>query len=298
MNTRSFWISGLAAGLLMIGGIGIAMIASIPYTPDGASAMGIGILLLCFSYFWMIVSAIAGVWLYQRSGNTVSIKEGLFIGGISGIFAITLAMIYGIVQLATQPESILKDISIAGISEFLVLIGGPVSSVLFTAGFGGFLGGILFQKKNNEIAAAPKISEVIINNPALDENANSANINQTTKMAVTNKSPITASLLSLFLLGGAGQIYLGQWKKGLALIIATIFGFFIFTIPIGASDAFNTAHKMKSGDPLGEWEFNLTGKTIGLAVIGLIGVIVIFNLLIFLGVLLIGYMQGTVNLPT
>jgi len=47
------------------------------------------------------------------------------------------------------------------------------------------------------------------------------------------KSPILAGVLSFFLLGGAGQFYLGQWKKGLALILATlILSGFLIGIPI------------------------------------------------------------------
>ena len=43
-------------------------------------------------------------------------------------------------------------------------------------------------------------------------------------ITLSNKSPIGAAILSFFLLGGAGQIYLGQWKKGLVSD-----GFHLFT---------------------------------------------------------------------
>lgn len=76
------------------------------------------------------------------------------------------------------------------------------------------------------------------------------------------KSPAVAALLSLFLLGGAGQIWLGQWKKGVVLIAVTvgllwltagIWGWFMFIV--GALDAHQVAAKLKAGAPVGEWDW-------------------------------------------
>ncbi|MFQ5409820.1 MAG: NINE protein, partial [Anaerolineales bacterium] len=36
------------------------------------------------------------------------------------------------------------------------------------------------------------------------------------------KNELVAALLSLFILGGVGQMYLGQTKKGIILVVATI----------------------------------------------------------------------------
>ncbi len=48
-------------------------------------------------------------------------------------------------------------------------------------------------------------------------------IQSKTQVAPANppKDPIIALVLSLILLGGAGQIYLGQTTKGIVLIVAT-----------------------------------------------------------------------------
>ena len=90
-------------------------------------------------------------------------------------------------------------------------------------------------------------------------------------ITASNKSPILASLLSFFLLGGAGQIYLGQWKKGLTLMISTFFLNFMFIgilIPIiGIGDAYGTAQKLSNENSVGEWEFNINWKVSGLVAI-------------------------------
>jgi len=83
------------------------------------------------------------------------------------------------------------------------------------------------------------------------------------------KSPVLAAVLSFFLLGGGGQIYLGQWKKGLALMAASfilsfaLVGFFVNLL--GAGDAYGTAKKMNEGFAVGEWQFNINWKSIGIA---------------------------------
>lgn len=83
-------------------------------------------------------------------------------------------------------------------------------------------------------------------------------------IASSNKSPFVAVLLSSFLGGGAGQIYLGQWKKGITLILATVLtSFFIIGIFIGlygAIDAYAIAQKMRDGHSVGEWEFGFSWK--------------------------------------
>jgi TM2 domain-containing membrane protein YozV len=85
------------------------------------------------------------------------------------------------------------------------------------------------------------------------------------------KSPILAAALSLLLFGGAGQIYLGQWKKGLTLILATLLLSSLFIgIPIGiigVGDAYGTAKKLRDGDAVEEWKFNIDWKVTGLVAI-------------------------------
>jgi hypothetical protein len=90
-------------------------------------------------------------------------------------------------------------------------------------------------------------------------------------IAPSGKSPVLAAGLSLFLFGGAGQIYLGQWKKGVALILATwllsvvLVGVIIGILGVG--DAYGTAVKLRAGEPVGEWEFNINPKVAGLALL-------------------------------
>jgi TM2 domain-containing membrane protein YozV len=99
----------------------------------------------------------------------------------------------------------------------------------------------------------------------------SATENAPTLIVASNKSPMLATALSFFLFGGAGQIYLGQWKKGLALILATwLLSGVVVGIPIaiiGVGDAYGTAKKLSAGNPVGEWEFNVNWKVVGLVVI-------------------------------
>jgi TM2 domain-containing membrane protein YozV len=75
------------------------------------------------------------------------------------------------------------------------------------------------------------------------------------------KNPIVAAILSFFLLGGVGQLYLGQQKKGIILIVIWILGWctggivtFIVSI-VGAIDAFVMADKLQKGEPIGDMQW-------------------------------------------
>ena len=73
------------------------------------------------------------------------------------------------------------------------------------------------------------------------------------------KSPVLALVLSLLLLGGAGQIYLGQVTKGIVLIVATLLlsciGIGIIVWIVGIIDAYMIGQKLERGEPVEEWEF-------------------------------------------
>lgn len=73
------------------------------------------------------------------------------------------------------------------------------------------------------------------------------------------KDPIIAAVLSVLLLGGVGQMYLGQTKKGIILIVATLVLSCIgigFLIPfVGAYDAYVIGNKLKEGKSVGDMEF-------------------------------------------
>ena len=74
------------------------------------------------------------------------------------------------------------------------------------------------------------------------------------------KDPVIAAVLSFFLLGGAGQLYLGQQKKGILLMVVTVvlycaFGLGLIINIVGAYDAYVVGNKLKMGQPVGEMEF-------------------------------------------
>jgi TM2 domain-containing membrane protein YozV len=85
------------------------------------------------------------------------------------------------------------------------------------------------------------------------------------------KSAALAAMLSFVLFGGTGQIYLGQWKKGLVLIVS---GLFLITLGIGipiwiigVADAYGTGQKLENGEQVGEWQFNIHWKLAGFLVL-------------------------------
>ncbi len=73
------------------------------------------------------------------------------------------------------------------------------------------------------------------------------------------KSPWLASVLSLFLFAGCGQIYNRQVGKGILLIILCIICWsedlgFILQI-VGGIDAYRIAAKINGGRQVGKWEW-------------------------------------------
>ena len=75
----------------------------------------------------------------------------------------------------------------------------------------------------------------------------------------SRRNPIVAFWLSLILFGGSGHIYLGQIKKGLLLIVLTlflwIFGLGWLVTIAGTLDAYILAKKLRKGQSIGEWMF-------------------------------------------
>ena len=83
----------------------------------------------------------------------------------------------------------------------------------------------------------------------------------------SGKNPLVAALLSFFLFGGVGQIYLGQTAKGAALIggffvsicilsfiaIGPFLGFAICVI--GAYDAYQIGTRLQNGESVAAWKF-------------------------------------------
>ncbi len=73
------------------------------------------------------------------------------------------------------------------------------------------------------------------------------------------KNAILAAILSLLLLGGVGQIYLGQIKKGVILIVATLIlscvGIGLIIPVLGAIDAYMMADKLQKGETIGDMQW-------------------------------------------
>jgi len=74
-------------------------------------------------------------------------------------------------------------------------------------------------------------------------------------------NPIVVAILNLWLLGGVGYIMMGQKKKGIISIVATILLSCVgigFLIPIlTAYDAYLLGQKLQSGQAIGENENGL-----------------------------------------
>lgn len=76
------------------------------------------------------------------------------------------------------------------------------------------------------------------------------------------KNPVVATLLSLLLVSGLGQLYLGQTAKFVAMLLTNILAGVvsggILVIPmviIEAIDAYKIGRKLEQGQPVGQWEF-------------------------------------------
>ncbi len=75
------------------------------------------------------------------------------------------------------------------------------------------------------------------------------------------KNAILALILSLLLFGGVGQLYLGQTKKGIILIVAWFLGWCTFGILtsiaaiVGAIDAYIIGDKLAKGEAVGDMQW-------------------------------------------
>ena len=75
------------------------------------------------------------------------------------------------------------------------------------------------------------------------------------------KNAILAAILSLILFGGVGQLYLGQQKKGIILIVVWVLGWCSFGIIttiaaiVGAIDAYMMADKLQKGETIGDMQW-------------------------------------------
>lgn len=83
----------------------------------------------------------------------------------------------------------------------------------------------------------------------------------------SGKSPLAAALLSFFLFGGVGQIYLGQTTKGIVVVavyivclcVLSFVGIGVLLAPVisivGAIDAYQIATRLQNGESVDAWKF-------------------------------------------
>lgn len=73
------------------------------------------------------------------------------------------------------------------------------------------------------------------------------------------KSAIVAAILSLLLFGGVGQIYLGQTKKGIIIVVASLVlscvGVGFITWIVGIIDAYMMGDKLQKGESIGDMQW-------------------------------------------
>ena len=73
------------------------------------------------------------------------------------------------------------------------------------------------------------------------------------------KNAVIAAVLSLILFGGVGQIYLGQTKKGIIIIVASVVlscvGIGFITWIVGIIDAYMMGDKLQKGESIGDMQW-------------------------------------------
>jgi hypothetical protein len=147
MNSKSFWTASVSGAVLSL------LVSNLPI-------ISFVNCLLCGG-FWG--SAIFAVWLYQRLGNEVSIRQGVSVGAVSGLisgilgFALSfvgLAGAQGFLNTAQQflpPDATkgMEDLPIWGAYIFNFL--GVILEVGFGA-LGGWIGAVIFDpnRKNRK----------------------------------------------------------------------------------------------------------------------------------------------------
>lgn len=140
MNTKNFWIAAAAGGTLSV------LISNLPY-------VGFVNCLLCAG-FWG--SAIFSVWLYRRLNGSLSLREAVRVGAVSGLIAGVLGLLLSIFGLAgvqgmlNGMEGIVPAEDLQGMEEIPAWAGWLVNimGVAIEFGFGalgGWIGGTLLN---------------------------------------------------------------------------------------------------------------------------------------------------------
>jgi hypothetical protein len=140
MNTKNLWIATLS-------GAAVSLLAS------NLPLIGFVNCLLCGA-FWG--SAIFAVWLYRRLSGTVSVRQGVQIGLLTGLvaglvgFGLSFAGLAGAQGFLKGAEQFLPPDATQGMDEFPAWAGLIFNflGILFNVGFGalgGWIGGVIFN---------------------------------------------------------------------------------------------------------------------------------------------------------
>jgi hypothetical protein len=141
MNTRNLWIASLTGAVLT------TLVSNLPL-------VGFVNCLLCAG-FWG--SAIFAVWMYRRLGSTLTVRQGVTIGTLTGLCAGVLGFLlsfFGLVGMEGLMNSVgpfLPADATQGIASSLPTWGtivfnliGVIFNILFGT-LGGFIGGSIFK---------------------------------------------------------------------------------------------------------------------------------------------------------
>jgi hypothetical protein len=140
MNTRNLWIASLSGAALSL------LVSNLPY-------IGFVNCLLCGA-FWG--SAIFAVWLYRRLSGTLTIRQGVKIGALTGLlagvigFALSFAGLSGAQGFLNSARQFLPADATQGMND-IPAWGALVFNflgVLFNIGFGtlgGWIGAVIFN---------------------------------------------------------------------------------------------------------------------------------------------------------
>lgn len=140
MNTKNLWIASLSGAAISLA------VANLPFISF------VNCLLCCG--FWG--SAMFAVWLYQRLGNLVSIRQGITVGALSGLiagvvgFALSFAGLAGAQGLLNNAQQFLPADATQGMED-IPAWGAYIFNflgVLFEVGFGalgGWIGAVIFD---------------------------------------------------------------------------------------------------------------------------------------------------------
>ncbi len=148
MNTKNMWIAVLSGAVLT------TLVSNLPF---------VGLVnILCFAGFW--ASSIFAAWLYRRLNGTMTIRDGLRIGALTGLFAgimgfaLSFLGVAGLQGMMNDVEGLIPadasagdmDIPLWGAVVFNLF--GVAMNVIFGT-IGGWIGGAIFRTDRQAVKA-------------------------------------------------------------------------------------------------------------------------------------------------